>query len=96
MGRRERVQPLKLSVGVVPEDQARELRHGQFETVRSRCIIRDSEQQQWSAARGFSDAFDGRDLLRLVLKGIEPVKITRDHLRWRGQGSEYKPGPQHA
>ena len=96
MRRWKLVQPLDFAFSVVPKDQAREFRHRQLETVRSCRIIRDREQKQRRAPRCFPDALDRRDLLRLMLERIEPVKITRHHLRGRGQGSENEPGPQHA
>ena len=86
MGRWKLVQSLDFAVSIVPEDQAREFWYCQFETVRSRRVVRDRKQQERRASRGFPDTFHRCDLLRLMLEGIEPVKITRHYLR------RYQPG----
>ena len=78
------------------EDQTREFWYGQLETVCPCRIIRDRKQKKRRAARCFPDTFHRRDLLRLMLQRVEPVKIARHHLRRRGQRSENEPGPQHA
>jgi hypothetical protein len=81
LGALELVEAADLAVGVVLEDQCRQLGDADLEVVAARGFVGHREQQQRRAALGLPDAFHRRHLLRLVLQRVQPVQVAGQDLQ---------------
>ena len=72
----EIIQPRYHAIGLVLQDQRSAIRNADLETVFSRHIVRDSEEQQGDVGARFPVAFHCRHLRRLVLKRVQAVNVT--------------------
>ena len=85
----EFIQALQFAIGFVGQDQRRGTRHLDGEPVAARGFVGPAEQHQRRAALGVPEPFHGRDLLRLVLQGVQSMGIPHGDLQGdqqRGHG----------
>ncbi len=93
---RKVLEPLQHAVAAVRENEAGRARDLDREASASCVLVGNAEQRQRRTGLRFPDAFDRRDLRRLMLERVETVQVAEQDLQRREHRGEQHARAQHA